>query len=249
MEARFRDEGMHLYTGTNLQRISSQNGIKTAHFTHGQDQREEKAASAEVILQALGRRPNVEHLGLDAAGVTVGNGVTVDAQMRTSQPHIFAVGDVNGLYEIVHIAVEQGEVAGFNAVTDGTARCCGERLKTLVVFTDPSVATAGLREKECTSQGIPYLAASYPFDDHGKSLCLGETHGQVKLMCDPASGELIGSHIVGPEAGELIHELLAVMYFKGTVHDLLRIPHYHPTLAEIVTYPAQELVERLGSST
>ncbi len=250
VETRFRDEGMHLYTGTHLQRISSENGIKTAHFTHGTDQGEEKSASAEMILQALGRRPNVDHLGLEAAGVDVDNGVTVDAQMRTNQPHIFAVGDVNGLYEIVHIAVQQGEVAGFNAVTGGGSnRSCEERLKTLVVFTDPAVATAGLREKECVSRGIPYLAASYPFDDHGKSMCLGETHGHVKLMCDPSTGELIGSHIVGPEAGELIHELLAVMYFKGTVHDLLGIPHYHPTLAEIVTYPAEELAARLGGST
>lgn len=254
VEARFRNEGMHLYTGTKLQRISSENGVKTAHFSHGTDREEEKTASAEMILQALGRRPNVEHLGLEAAGIDVGNGVTVDAQMRTSQPHIFAIGDVNGLYEIVHIAVEQGEVAGFNAVTDavtnrGANRSCEERLKTLVVFTDPAVATAGLRETECLSQGIPYLAASYPFDDHGKSMCLGETHGHVKLMCDPTTGELIGSHIVGPEAGELIHQLLAVMYFKGTVHDLLRIPHYHPTLAEIVTYPAAELAERLSRST
>ena len=249
VEDRFRAEGMRLYTGTNLQGFSDENGLKTAHFTHGEDE-EAVSVSAEMILQALGRRPNIDHLGLDAAGVVIANGgVAVDAEMRSSQPHIFAVGDVNGLYEIVHIAVEQGEVAGLNAVTGGAARRCDERLKTLVVFTDPAVATAGLREKECAARGIPYLVASHPFDDHGKSLCLGETHGHVKLMCDPSTGELIGSHIVGPEAGELIHELLAVMYFKGTVHDLLRMPHYHPTLAEIVTYPAEELAERLGAPT
>ena len=80
---------------------------------------------------------------------------------------------------------------------------------------------------------------------HGKSLCLGETHGHVKLLCRPRTGELIGAHIVGPEAGELIHELIAVMHFHGTVLDLLQIPHYHPTLAEIVTYPAEELAELL----
>ena len=246
VEARLREEGMQLYTETNLRSVSVENGLRTVHFTQDGEQ---KSASAEMILQALGRRPNIDDLGLDAAGVAVVSGVTVDNQMRTSQPHIFAVGDINGRFEIVHIAVEQGEVAGFNAVAGDSARRCDERLKALVVFTDPAVATAGLREKECVAQGIPYLAASYPFDDHGKSQCLGETHGHVKLMCDPDSGELIGSHIVGPEAGELIHELLAVMYFRGTVHDLLRIPHYHPTLAEIVTYPAEELAERLNEST
>lgn len=246
VEARFREEGIQLHTGTSLSAVSIDgDGHRTVHFTQDGEQ---KSVSGEMILQALGRRPNVDDLELDAAGVAVGSGVTVDAQMRTSQPHIFAVGDVNGRYEIVHIAVEQGEIAGFNAVGGGPARSCDERLKTLVVFTDPAVATAGLREKECISLGIPYLAASFPFDDHGKSQCLGETHGHVKLMCDPVTGELIGSHIVGPEAGELIHELLAVMYFRGTVRDLLRIPHYHPTLAEIITYPAEELVEQLDSS-
>jgi len=249
VEARLREEGMQLYTGTNLQRFSMEGELKTARFTHKAAPGEEQSVSTEMILQALGRRPNIENLGLEAAGVDVDGGITVDAQMRTNQPHIFAIGDVNGLFEIVHVAVQQGEVAGFNAVAGGTDHRCDDRLMTLVVFSDPAVATAGLRERECIERGIPYLAASYPFDDHGKSLCLGETHGHVKLMCHPTTGELIGAHIVGPEAGELIHELLAVMYFKGTVHDLLRIPHYHPTLAEILTYPAEELAERIAGNS
>ena len=78
-------------------------------------------------------------------------------------------------------------------------------------------------------------------------MCLGETHGHVKLICLPGSGEIIGAHIVGPEAGELIHELICLMYFRGTVFDLARIPHYHPTLAEILTYPAEELADKISS--
>jgi pyruvate/2-oxoglutarate dehydrogenase complex dihydrolipoamide dehydrogenase (E3) component len=119
------------------------------------------------------------------------------------------------------------------------------RLSTQVVFTDPAVAGVGRSEKECLAEGIPHLVASYPFEDHGKSMTMGATHGHVKLICDPRSGELLGGHIVGPEAGELIHELIAVMYFRGTVRDMMNIPHYHPTLAEIVTYPAEELAEKL----
>jgi pyruvate/2-oxoglutarate dehydrogenase complex dihydrolipoamide dehydrogenase (E3) component len=87
--------------------------------------------------------------------------------------------------------------------------------------------------------------ASYPFDDHGKSMCLGETHGLVKVLCDPQTGEILGAGLSGPEVGELIHELAAIMYFRGTVADLARIPHYHPTLAEILTYPAEELAEAI----
>ena len=107
------------------------------------------------------------------------------------------------------------------------------------------MASVGLTEKDCRKQNIEYLAASYPFDDHGKSLCLGETHGHVKLLCTPNNGEILGGHVTGPEGGELIHQLIAVMYYKGTVNDLLSMPHYHPTLSEILTYPAEELAQKI----
>jgi pyruvate/2-oxoglutarate dehydrogenase complex dihydrolipoamide dehydrogenase (E3) component len=244
VEARLREEGMEVYTGTQLHRFTAENGQKIAHFSHAG---EEKTATAAVILQAMGRRPNVDSLNLEAAGVELERGrIAVNPEMRTSQPHIYAVGDVNGLHEIVHIAIQQGEIAAYNAVhPDRPAHRVDDRIVLQVTFTDPQVAGVGLCEKECQELDIPYLAASYPFDDHGKSLCLGEIHGHVKLLCAPRTGELLGAHIVGPEAGELIHELSAVMHFHGTVHDLVQIPHYHPTLAEIITYPAEDLVEQL----
>ncbi len=244
VESRFREEGMTVFTGTKLQKVSSEGDQKTVHFLHeGRD----RSVSAEVILDALGRSPNTEGLNLEAAGVDLKEwGIRVDTAMRTSRPHIFAVGDVNGLHEIVHIAIQQGEIAGWNAAHPGQPpREMDERLTTHVVFTDPQVARVGLTEKECRERKIDYLAASYPFDDHGKSLALGEIHGQVKLLASPASGELLGGHITGPEAGELIHQLIGVMYFRGTVHDLLKMPHYHPTLSEILTYPAEELAQKI----
>jgi len=244
VEARLREEGMAVYTGTQLRRISSGSGGRTAHFTH---RGEEKTVTAEIVLQALGRRPCIDGLNLEAAGVAVEKGrIPVDAEMRTNQPHIFAVGDVNGLHEVVHIAIQQGEIAAYNAACpDQPPRSLDERLKTAIVFTDPQVASVGLTEKECRTNNIPYLAASYPFNDHGKSICLGETHGHVKYLCRPRTGEIIGAHIVGPQAAEMIHELIAVMYYRGTVNDLLHIPHYHPTLSEILTYPAEELAGKL----
>ena len=244
LEARLRAEGMQLYTGTQLHRFSIQDGLKVADFSQGG---QEKSVAAEVVLQALGRHPHIDGLGLDNAGVHTERGrIIVNAEMRTNQPHIFAVGDVNGLHEIVHIAIEQGEVAAYNAThPDRAAHRMDDRLAAQVTFTDPQVASVGLSERDCMDRNIPYLVASYPFDDHGKSMCLGETHGHVKLLCAPRSGEIIGAHIVGPEAGELIHELIAVMYFRGTAHDLMKIPHYHPTLAEILTYPAEDIVEQM----
>lgn len=246
VEDRLREEGMTLYTGTQLTGVASSGDLKIVRFIH---QGREKSAAAEVILQALGRKPNTAGLNLDAAGVAVDakGYVTVDDEMRTSARHIFAAGDVNGLHEVVHIAIQQGEIAAHNAIhPDRPARKFDDRLKATVVFTDPQVASVGLTEKECRLKGIPYLAASYPFNDHGKSMCLGETHGHVKLLCAPDSGEILGAHIAGPEGGELIHELIAVMYYRGTAQDLARIPHYHPTLAEILTYPAEELAGKIG---
>ena len=245
VEARLREEGMTVCTDTQLQQVSSDGKTKTVRFMH---EGKEKSVSAVCILDALGRRPNTNGLNLDAAGVEMSErGIGVDCAMRTSQPHIFAVGDVNGLHEVVHIAIQQGEVAGWNAThLDQTAREVDERLTTNVVFTDPRVASVGLTEKDCRKKKIEYLAASYPFNDHGKSLCLGETHGHVKLLCDPKGGEILGGHITGPEGGELIHQLIAVMYYKGTVQDLLTMPHYPPTLSEILTYPAEELAAKIA---
>jgi pyruvate/2-oxoglutarate dehydrogenase complex dihydrolipoamide dehydrogenase (E3) component len=120
-------------------------------------------------------------------------------------------------------------------------------LLTSVVFTDPQVATVGLTEKTATAQGIPFIAASYPFNDHGKSLLMEALDGFVKLLANPRSGEILGGCCVGPVGGELIHEISAAMAKRMTVRELAAMPHYHPTLAEIWTYPAEELATKVGS--
>jgi pyruvate/2-oxoglutarate dehydrogenase complex dihydrolipoamide dehydrogenase (E3) component len=247
LAAAFQEEGIEVITDVSFQRVTSTPSEKTVHFAQG---RALQTRSAEVILQALGRRPNLNGLNLEAAGVRVTDGrLTVGADMRTSQPHIFAVGDVNDLNPIVHLAIHQGETAAFNAThPNEPARVIDHRLDSEMVFTDPQVAVAGMSERQCREESVPYLTASYPFAEHGKAMCLGAAHGFVKLLCRPDNGALLGAQIVGPEAAELIHELIAVMYFHGTAQDLLRIPHYHPTLAEIITYPAESIVEQMGRS-
>jgi pyruvate/2-oxoglutarate dehydrogenase complex dihydrolipoamide dehydrogenase (E3) component len=112
-------------------------------------------------------------------------------------------------------------------------------------FTDPQLATVGLTEKEARARSVPYRAASYPFNDHGKSLIMEAKDGFVKLLADPVSGEIIGGACVGPLGGELIHEIVAAMVKRMTVYELAAMPHYHPTLAEIWTYPAEELADKI----
>jgi pyruvate/2-oxoglutarate dehydrogenase complex dihydrolipoamide dehydrogenase (E3) component len=246
LEAALNDEGIEVVTGVQLLRVICDERGKTVWAM--KDGRE-RSYAGEEILQALGRRPNIEGLRLDLAEVIVDSGrIVVDGAMRTSQPHIYAVGDVNDVTPIVHLAIQQGEIAAYNVThPDRPAKELDHRLDAEVVFTDPQVAVVGLNDAACHAGKIPHLTASYPFADHGKSLCLGASHGFVKLLCEPTTGELLGAQIVGPEAGELIHELIAVMYYHGTASDLLRMPHYHPTLAEIVTYPAESIVEQLSA--
>ena len=119
------------------------------------------------------------------------------------------------------------------------------RMLISVVFTEPQVASVGFTEKTATAQGVPYLAAGYPFNDHGKSLLMEAKDGLVKLLANPQTGEILGGACVGPAGGELIHEIVAAMAKRMTVHELAAMPHYHPTLAEIWTYPAEELAEKI----
>jgi pyruvate/2-oxoglutarate dehydrogenase complex dihydrolipoamide dehydrogenase (E3) component len=213
----------------------------------------EREAAAAEIFNALGRKPRVEGLGLPEAGVAIEGGrIAANACQQTSQPHVFAAGDCTGPLEVVHVAVQQGEIAARNAARlirgDAGLESTASRLKLFVVFTEPQVAAVGLSEAEAAAAGIPFAAAKHPFDDHGKSLVMGETEGFVKLMADLRTGEIIGGSVAGPHAGELIHEVVVAMRFHSTAAQFASVPHYHPTLSEIWTYPAEELAARLETN-
>jgi pyruvate/2-oxoglutarate dehydrogenase complex dihydrolipoamide dehydrogenase (E3) component len=109
------------------------------------------------------------------------------------------------------------------------------------IFTEPQIAAVGMSEKEARVANINYKTADYPFNDHGKSMVHGSEHGFVKLIVAEETRKIIGASVIGPEAVELIHEIVVAMSFGATAKQLLEIPHYHPTLSEIWTYPAEEL--------
>jgi len=242
LEKVLRREGIDLYTGTKLLDARRVGDGKEVAFEHnGQSMR----VRAEEILFALGRVPNSASLGLEGIGVRVeGRRIVTNAQMQTSLPHVYAAGDCTGLHEIVHIAIQQGEIAAHNLAHPEQVKPMDYRLLTEVIFTEPQVAVVGLTEKSARAANRHYLAASYPFNDHGKSLIMKAKDGFVKLLADPVGGEIIGGGCVGPVGGELIHEIVAAMHKRMTVHELAAMPHYHPTLAEIWTYPAEELAEK-----
>jgi pyruvate/2-oxoglutarate dehydrogenase complex dihydrolipoamide dehydrogenase (E3) component len=240
-----RHQGVEMICDTKLLRIAAEKGKKAVYFQQdGVDRR----VAAHELFYALGRRPAVAGLNLKEAGVDVlpNGAVLVNDRMQTSQPHLFAAGDVAGLYEVVHIAIEQAVVAAKNAQRLLAGKELGRidyRLRLFAVFSHPQLALLGLTEREAVKQNIPFRSASYPFADHGKSLVRGEPDGFVKLIVHAESGEILGATAVGPEAAELIHEIVVAMHFRATASDLASIPHYHPTLSEIWTYPAEELAD------
>ncbi len=253
IETVLRRDGLRLFTGTKLLDAWRDGASKGVTF---EQNGKRVRVKAEEILFCLGRTPNTARLDLENAGVQLDNArIVANAQMQTSAPHIFTAGDCTGPHEIVHIAIQQGEIAAKNIVQMNSMNSAAAdaspllridyRLLTSVVFTDPQVATVGLTEKEATARRIPVIAASYPFNDHGKSLIMEMLDGFVKLLADPRTGEILGGSCVGPVGGELIHEIIAAMAKRMTVHELAVMPHYHPTLAEIWTYPAEELAEKI----
>jgi len=239
VETAFRERGMEVYTSTKLLRVDP--GV-VVFEKDGQEIRVE----AKAILNGLGRKPRVSKLNLDAACVRMrGAFIETNNRQQTSTGHIFAAGDCCGPFEVVHVAITQGEVAAQNAASllkgEEAAKEMDYRLKLYAVFTEPQVAVVGMTEEEAKEKKIDYLAASYPFNDHGKSLVMGETHGFVKLLADRETREIIGGAVVGPHASDLIHEVVVAMQFHATASQFAAIPHYHPTLSEIWTYPAEDL--------
>jgi pyruvate/2-oxoglutarate dehydrogenase complex dihydrolipoamide dehydrogenase (E3) component len=234
------DEGVELFAGTQIQSLRQDARGVAVTFLHDGKKLTRRAA---FLFNALGREPNTAALNLAAAGVTsrADGRIRINRWQQTSAAHIYAAGDCSGPHEIVHTAILQGELAARHAAKVKALKPVDWSLLLNVVFTDPQLATIGRLERELDEAGTPYLVASYPFNDHGKSILMEANYGYVKVIAEPKRGRILGAEIVGKDAGELIHAFSGPLAMKATVFDLLRAPWYHPTLAEIVTYPLEEL--------
>ena len=235
-------DGINIHTGATLRGVRKTQAGKSVDVQIGGG---DITLEAEQIFVALGRRPNVDGFGFEAAGVEYDfRGVKVDEHLRTTNEHIYAAGDVTGAWELVHVAVFGGQIAARNAFAAEQKKMDYDLLGARAIFTDPQVAIAGLNERQCQQRRIAYTKASFPFDDLGKAITAELTEGFVKMLAAP-DGRILGVVIVGAEASDLIHESIALLYFGAKCHDVLEMPHLHPTLAEILTYPAEELCERI----
>ncbi|MGF1484104.1 MAG: dihydrolipoyl dehydrogenase family protein [Opitutales bacterium] len=245
IEKAFRDEGIELITGTDLKKVEkTADGFAVHYDCDGKSCK----AEAKHLFNALGRRPNSAELGLEQAGVEVSKKghIEKDAACQTSNPRIHTAGDVTGPQEIVHLAGMQGSISAKHAFGKNYTPINYDHV-TRVVFTDPQLANVGLSDAEIESRGIEYLSASYPFDDHGKSLLMEAHYGFVKVSARKDTGQILGAECVGKDASELIHALSPAVACALTVFDMLKAHWYHPTLSEIWEYPLEEIAEQVSS--
>ena len=187
---------------------------------------------ADKVLLAVGRVPNTENLGLEAAGIKVDNRgrIPVDAHFATSVPGIYAIGDVIPGVMLAHKAEDEG-VACVERLVTGYGHVNYNAIPN-VVYTHPEIASVGRTEEELKADGIAYKKGSFPFMANGRARALGQTEGKVKVLADEKTDRILGVHILGPRAGDLIAEAVVAMEFGASAEDIARSSHAHPTLAE-----------------
>lgn len=191
------------------------------------------------VLVAVGRRPNGALLDCDKAGVTVDarGFIAVDRQMRTNQPHVFAIGDIVGNPMLAHKATHEGKVAA--EVAAGHKAGFDARVIPSVAYTDPEIAWAGLTETEASARGIAVEKAVFPWAASGRALSLGRSEGLTKLLFDPADKRIVGAGIVGTSAGDLIAEAALAIELSCDAEDIGLTIHPHPTLSETLGMAAE----------
>jgi pyruvate/2-oxoglutarate dehydrogenase complex dihydrolipoamide dehydrogenase (E3) component len=194
-----------------------------------------------ALLLATGRMPNLDELGLAAAGVIADNGrLAVDPYLRTTNPRILAAGDVAGRRCLVHLAAYTGKLAVYNAFAEHPRVADFDRFELHAVYTQPQVAVAGLTERACRARAIAVRIERHPFSDLGKALVSNEPAGFIKMIA-AADGRIVGVAIVGNDAIDLIGEASALIDRGATAGEVAAMPHLHPTTGEIFGRVAEKL--------
>lgn len=204
---------------------------------------EPKMLSADVVLVSIGRRPNTDGLGLEGAGVATERGrVTIDDHFRTNVPGIYAIGDVVRGAMLAHKAEDEGVAVA--EIIAGKAGHVNYDAIPSIIYTAPEVATIGKTEEELKTAGIAYKIGKFPFTANGRARAIRHTDGFVKVLADATTDRVLGCHIIGPHAGDLIAEVTVLMEFGGSSEDLARTCHAHPTLSEAVKEAAMAVEKR-----
>ncbi|WP_030252750.1 dihydrolipoyl dehydrogenase [Streptomyces violens] len=230
---RYKRLGINLLTSTRVEAIDddASGSVKVHVSTGGQRQ----TLEAEKVLQAIGFQPRVEGYGLENTGVrlTERGAIDVDGRCRTSVPHIFAIGDVTAKLMLAHAAESMGIVAA-ETIADAETMELDYVMIPRATYCQPQIASFGWTEAQAREQGFDVQVAKFLFTANGKAHGLGDSVGFVKILSDGRYGELLGAHLIGPEATELLPELTLAQQWDLTVHEVARNVHAHPTLGEAV---------------
>ncbi len=239
----FKKQGITFKTGA---KVTSAKAVKsgvdlTVEPAKGGD---EEKLSAEIVLMAVGRKPYTDSLGLDKVGVAMDERgrIEVDETFETSVEGIFAIGDVIKGAMLAHKAEEEGVILA--EMLAGESGHIDYDCIPGVVYTWPEVANVGKTEAQLKEAGVKYNAGKFPFMANGRARAMGATDGFVKILADAETDRVLGAHIVGPNAGDLIQEVVSVMEFEGTAEDISRTVHAHPTLTEVVKEAALAVHKR-----
>lgn len=224
----YKRSGIDIHTSSSLSKVIERDGKYYAVVINKKGK--EIEIETDFVLVSTGRKPNFGNLDLDSLGVEYTDfGIKVDEKFETSVPNVYAIGDVTGLLMLAHKATYDGYKV-VSHILDKDMDINFNQVPS-VVFTLPEIATVGVNESEL--EGTDYQKSKFMFKTNAKAQCLNETDGFVKMLVDE-NGILVGCHIIGPHASDLIHEITSVMYTKMTINEYKNIIHAHPTISEVV---------------
>ena len=222
---------MRVETGARVENIQKYDqGVRfSATFSNGKQEN----FDVETLLVAVGRRPLTDNLGLEGTKVELDRGfVKVDTLQRTGEPNVYAIGDVvSGTPQLAHVATAEGMIAIGHLAGKPVSPINRNRIPN-ATYTEPGIGSAGLTEAQARAQGHKVKVGKFPFMANSKASILGRHDGFVKIVADETYGEILGVHIIGPEAFELIGEAVAAMSAEATVETMIHTIHAHPTLYE-----------------
>ncbi|PZA07806.1 MULTISPECIES: dihydrolipoyl dehydrogenase [unclassified Meiothermus] len=223
----FKKQGLDIRTGMKVTRAYVKDGQGVVEVEGGE------SFVADKVLLAASRVPNTDGLGLESVGISLERGrIPINAHWQTQIPNIYAIGDVVVGPMLAHKAQEEG-VAVAEYIATGYGHVDYTSIPN-VVYTHPEIASVGKSEEELSAEGIPFKKGSFPFSANGRARAINDTEGFVKVLAHAETDRVLGVHIIGPHAGDLIAEAAVAMAFKASAEDIGRASHAHPTLAEAV---------------
>jgi dihydrolipoamide dehydrogenase len=238
MTASLKKRGVEIHTGAKLLEIGA--GPVCAYEEGGV----RGQAEGTAVIMAVGRRPLTRGLGLEVAGIASERGfITVDDELRTNIPGIYAIGDVSGKMQLAHVASAQGLAAAAN-IAGKTAKMRNAKMRYDIVpacvYTSPEIAVVGLTEAQAAAAELPYTVGNFPAAANGRSMIMNAAEGFVKILTHKTTGEILGAHIMAPRATDMIGEIAALMRAEGTIEELADTIHAHPTVSEMIMEAAHD---------